>query len=62
MKRAVEAGVDSIEHGTFMTEEIAKLMKSRGTYFVPTLMPADWSAAKAQEPGYFPEVVQSKAL
>jgi imidazolonepropionase-like amidohydrolase len=31
MKRAVEAGVDSIEHGTFMTDEIMALMKARGT-------------------------------
>jgi imidazolonepropionase-like amidohydrolase len=34
MKRAVLAGVDSVEHGTFMTEEIMDLMKQRGTYWV----------------------------
>ncbi len=31
MKRAVEAGVDSIEHGTFMSDEVIALMKARGT-------------------------------
>ena len=38
MKRAVLAGVTSIEHGTYMTEEVMALMVERGTYLVPTLM------------------------
>jgi len=33
MKRAVLAGVNSVEHGTYMTDEITELMKERGTYF-----------------------------
>jgi imidazolonepropionase-like amidohydrolase len=33
---AVEAGVDSIEHGSFLSEDTLKLMKSKGTYLVPT--------------------------
>ena len=33
---AIEAGVDSIEHGSFMTEDTLKMMKSKGTYLVPT--------------------------
>lgn len=61
MKRAVLAGVDSIEHGTFMTDEIIELMKARGTYWVPTNMAGEWVAKKAEEPGYFPEVVRPKA-
>ncbi|MCA9048258.1 MAG: amidohydrolase family protein [Planctomycetaceae bacterium] len=61
MKRAVLAGVDSIEHGTFMTEEIMDLMKQRGTFWVPTLMAGEWVAMKSQEPGYFPDVVRPKA-
>ncbi len=61
MKRAVLAGVDSIEHGTFMTDEIITLMKERGTYFVPTNLAGDWVAAQAQIPGYFPEIVRPKA-
>ena len=37
IKLAVRAGADSIEHGTVMDDEIVKLMKARGTYYVPTL-------------------------
>jgi imidazolonepropionase-like amidohydrolase len=37
-KRAVKAGVDSIEHGSFLDDETLALMKQRGTWFVPTLM------------------------
>ena len=61
MKRAVLAGVNSVEHGTYMTEEIMELMKERGTYFVPTNMAGEWVAKKAEEPGYFPEIVRPKA-
>ncbi len=61
MKRAVLAGVDSIEHGTYMTDEIMQLMKERGTFWVPTNMAGEWVAMKSAEPGYFPEVVRPKA-
>lgn len=61
MKRAVLAGVDSIEHGTYMTDEIISLMKERGTYWVPTNMAGEWVAKKAAEAGYFPEIVRPKA-
>ena len=61
MKRAVLAGVDSIEHGTFMSPEVMELMKVRGTYMVPTLMAGDWVGKKAKEEGYFPAVVRPKA-
>lgn len=61
MKRAVLAGVDSIEHGTFMTDEIMALMKERGTYWVPTNVAGEWVGKKAAEPGYFPEIVRPKA-
>ena len=61
MKRAVLAGVDSIEHGTYMTDEIIALMKERGTYWVPTNMAGEWVAQKSKEPGYFPEIVRPKA-
>jgi imidazolonepropionase-like amidohydrolase len=37
IKLAVRAGADSIEHGTVMDDEILKLMKQHGTYYVPTL-------------------------
>lgn len=61
IKRAVLAGVDSIEHGTFMTDEVIELMKQKGTYWVPTNLAGEWVAEKAKEPGYFPEIVRPKA-
>ena len=61
MKRAVLAGVDSIEHGTFMTPEIMRLMKERGTYLVPTISAGIWVGEKADEKDYFPAVVRPKA-
>ncbi|MEL7497271.1 MAG: amidohydrolase family protein [Planctomycetota bacterium] len=61
MKRAVLAGVHSIEHGTFMSEEVMKLMKERGTYLVPTISAGVWVGEKAKEDDYFPAVVRPKA-
>ncbi|MBI1310859.1 amidohydrolase family protein [bacterium] len=61
MKRAVLAGVDSIEHGTFMTDEVMQLMKERGTYLVPTISAGIWVAQKAEEDDYFPAIVRPKA-
>ncbi len=62
MKRAVLAGINSIEHGTMMTEEIARLMKEKGTYYVPTISAGKFVAEKAKEPGFYPEVIVPKAL
>jgi imidazolonepropionase-like amidohydrolase len=62
MRRAVLAGVDSIEHGTFMTDEVIALMKSHGTYYVPTISAGKFVGEKAKVPGYFPAVVVPKAL
>jgi len=61
MKRAVIAGVASIEHGTYMSEEVMKLMKDRGTYYVPTILAGSWVAEKAKIDGFFPELVRPKA-
>lgn len=61
MKRAVLAGVTSIEHGTHMTDEVMRLMRERGTWYVPTLYAGRFVAEKAREPGYFPEIVRPKA-
>jgi len=61
MKRAVIAGVASIEHGTYMTEEVMDLMKEHGTYYVPTIMAGNWVAEKAKIDGFFPELVRPKA-
>jgi len=62
MKRAVEAGVNSIEHGTYMTEEIMKLMKKKGTWYVPTISAGKFVAQKAKTAGYFSELVRPKAI
>ena len=62
MKRAVAAGITSIEHGTMMTEEIMDLMKEKGTYYVPTITAGKSVADSAQIPGYYPEIVVPKAL
>lgn len=62
MKRAVMAGITTIEHGTMMTEEIMELMKEKGTYYVPTISAGMFVAEKAKEPGYFPPVIVPKAL
>ena len=61
MKRAVLAGVDSVEHGTYMTNEVMKLMKKQGTYYVPTITAGKWVGEKAAIDGYYPAIVQPKA-
>jgi len=40
-KRAIRAGIDSIEHGSFLDDEALRMMVEKGTYLVPTLMAAD---------------------
>jgi imidazolonepropionase-like amidohydrolase len=57
----VLGGVDSIEHGTFMSADTIALMKQKGTWYVPTLMAGAFVAEKAKQPGYFPEIVRPKA-
>lgn len=61
MKRAVRAGVTTIEHGTLMTEEVMDLMIERGTYLVPTITAGRFVARKAEIDGYYPEAVVPKA-
>ena len=62
MKRAVLAGVASIEHGTKMTEEVMDLMIERGTYLVPTISAGRAVADSAKVPGYYHALVVPKAL
>jgi imidazolonepropionase-like amidohydrolase len=61
MLRAVRAGVQTIEHGTFMTDEVMTAMKEKGTYYVPTISAGRFVAEKAKIEGYFPAVVRPKA-
>lgn len=61
MLRAVKAGVHSIEHGTFMTDDVMTAMQEHGTYYVATISAGKFVAEKAKVDGYFPEVVRPKA-
>ena len=62
MKRAIKAGVHSIEHGTIMDGEVLALMKKHGTYYVPTISAGMFVAEKAKESGYYPPIIVPKAL
>ena len=61
IRRAVLAGVDSIEHGTYMTDEDMKLMKQHGTWYVPTIIAGKYVEEKANVPGYYPAQIAAKA-
>ena len=61
MKRAVRAGVWSIEHGTYMDDETIRLMREQGTWYVPTILAGRFVAEKSEVDGYFPEIVRPKA-
>ena len=55
---AIEAGVDSIEHGSFMKPETLTMMKKKGTFLTPTLMASDWIMSKLDN---YPPALQAKA-
>jgi imidazolonepropionase-like amidohydrolase len=57
-KVAINAGVDSIEHGSFLKPETLTLMKQKGTYLTPTLMASEWIMGKL---GQYPPAIQAKA-
>ena len=59
IKRAVRAGVRSIDHGTYLDEEAVGMMVERGTWLVPTLTAGDTTERIAAEPGV-PEPVKEK--
>jgi imidazolonepropionase-like amidohydrolase len=61
MKRAILAGVDSIEHGTYMDRDVIKLMRKHDVYYVPTILAGNFVAEKAKIDGYFPDIVRPKA-
>ncbi|MFC2125464.1 amidohydrolase family protein [Bacteroidota bacterium] len=60
MKRALLAGIQTIEHGTFMTREIMDLMVERGAYMVPTLTAGATIMENAELADYYPEIVVPK--
>jgi imidazolonepropionase-like amidohydrolase len=57
-KDAISAGVDSIEHGSFLKPDTLAMMKQKGTYLTPTLMAAEWITQKM---GNYPPALQAKA-
>ena len=61
IRRAILGGVTSIEHGTYMDDEIFKLMKEHGTWYVPTITAGKFVAEKAKIDGYYPDIVRPKA-
>jgi len=61
IKRAIKAGVNSIEHGTYMDDEAIQLFKQYGTWYVPTIIAGKSVADSAKKPGYFPAIIAGKA-
>ncbi len=62
MKLAIKGGVNTIEHGSFMSEETMELMKEYNCFLIPTISAGRHVAEKAKKPGFFPPVVARKAL
>src|SRR5262252_2095848 len=60
-KRAIRAGIDSIEHGTFLDDEALDMMKQHGTYLVPTLMAIQGLQEQFDKGIYIPPAIAGKA-
>jgi len=60
-KRAIRAGVDSIEHGSFLDDEALNMMKEHGTYYVPTLMAIQGLKEQMDRGAYIPPAIRAKA-
>lgn len=58
IKYAVLAGVDSIEHGSYINDEDIELMKQHGTYLVPTVYLEDWLMENVQKLGLTPNMIE----
>jgi len=61
IKRAIRAGVRTIEHGSLMDEEGMELMKEYGTFLVPTISAGRYVAEQAEIEGFYPEMIAAKA-
>lgn len=61
IKRALRAGIDSIEHGTYMDDEAIALFKQKGAWYVPTISAGRFVADKAKIDNYYSPLVQPKA-
>src|SRR5271156_4589712 len=62
IKNAVLAGVDSIEHGSYINEEDIQLMKQHGTYLVPTLYLGDWLTENMMTLGLTPNMIEKAKI
>jgi imidazolonepropionase-like amidohydrolase len=62
MKRAIRAGVRTIEHATLMDDDCIQLFKEKGTYYIPTIIAGRSAADSAKIPGYYHPFVVAKAL
>lgn len=62
IRNAVLAGVDSIEHGSYITDEDIQLMKQRGTYLVPTVYLQDWLMENLMTLGLTPSMIAKAKL
>ena len=62
IKRALRAGVNSIDHGSLMDDEGIALFKKTTAWYVPTIIAGKSTADSARKPGYFPPVVATKAI
>jgi imidazolonepropionase-like amidohydrolase len=62
MKRALRAGVTTIEHGSFLDDECIALFKEKGAYLVPTIIAGKTASDSAKIPGYYHPFVVKKAL
>jgi imidazolonepropionase-like amidohydrolase len=62
MKRAIKAGVTTIEHGTFMDDEAIALFKKHGAYYVPTIIAGKTVGDSVKVPGYYHPLVVPKAI
>jgi imidazolonepropionase-like amidohydrolase len=60
-KRAIRAGVNSIEHGSFLDDEALDMMKQHGTYLVPTLMAVQGLQEQLDKGIYLPPAIEAKA-
>ncbi|MBX9600832.1 MAG: amidohydrolase family protein [Bryobacteraceae bacterium] len=60
-KRAIRAGIDSIEHGTFLDDEALDLMKAKGTFLVPTLMAIEGLKIALEKGNMLPPAIEPKA-
>ena len=54
---AAEAGIDSIEHGSYIDDAAIAAMKQHGTYLVPTLYLGDWFLENAPKTGVPPQML-----